>query len=88
MLFQVELPLALPEIMLGLNQVVVFALAMLIVTALLGTQDLGQKIYEALTRGEPGKGLVAGFCIAFIAMITDRILQSWARRRKRELGLI
>ena len=88
MLFQVELPLALPEIMLGLNQVVVFALAMLIVTALLGTQDLGQKIYEALTRGQPGKGLVAGFCIAFIAMITDRILQSWARRRKRELGLV
>ena len=87
MLFHVELPLALPEIMLGLNQIVVFALAMLIVTALLGTQDLGQKIYEALTRGQPGQGLVAGLGIAFIAMISDRILQSWARRRKQALGL-
>ena len=41
-LFQVELPLALPEIMLGLNQVVVFALAMLIVSSLLGTHDLSK----------------------------------------------
>ena len=86
-LFQVELPLALPEIMLGLNQVVVFALAMLIVSSLLGTHDLGQKIYEALTRVETGKGLVAGFGIALVAMIADRIIQAWATRRKRELGL-
>ena len=86
-LFQVELPLALPEIMLGLNQVVVFALAMLIVSSLLGTHDLGQKIYEALTRAQTGKGLVAGFAIALVAMIADRIIQAWATRRKRELGL-
>ena len=87
-LIQVELPLALPEIMLGLNQVVVFALAMLIVSSLLGTHDLGQKIYEALTRAEIGKGLVAGLGIALLAMIADRVIQAWATRRKRELGLV
>ena len=87
-LFQVELPLALPEIMLGLNQVIVFALAMLIVSSLLGTHDLGQKIYEALTRAQTGNGLVAGFGIALIAMIADRIIQAWAHRRKQELGLV
>ena len=87
LLMHVQLPLALPEIMLGLNQVVVFALAMLIVTALLGTQDLGQKIYEALTRAESGKGIVAGLGVAFIAMIADRIIQAWSTRRKAELGL-
>ena len=83
----VQLPLALPEIMLGLNQVVVFALAMLIVTALLGTQDLGQKIYQALARSELGNGIVAGLCIAFIAMIADRIIQALSARWKANLGL-
>ena len=87
LLRHVQLPLALPEIMLGLNQVVVFALAMLIVTALLGTQDLGQKIYQALARSEPGNGLIAGLGIAFIAMIVDRILQALSRRWKENLGL-
>lgn len=87
LLRHVQLPLALPEIMLGLNQVVVFALAMLIVTALLGTQDLGQKIYQALARSEPGNGLIAGLGIAFIAMIVDRILQALSRRWKESLGL-
>ena len=83
----VQLPLALPEIMLGLNQVVVFALAMLIVTALLGTQDLGHKIYQALARLELGNGLVAGLGIAFIAMIADRIIQALSARWKQNLGL-
>ncbi|MEX2647681.1 MAG: ABC transporter permease subunit [Alphaproteobacteria bacterium] len=86
-LIYVKLPLALPEIMLGLNQVIVYALSMLIVTSLLGTKDLGQSIYEALTRAETGKGLVAGFAIAFLAMIADRIIQSWSNRKKAEYGL-
>jgi glycine betaine/proline transport system permease protein len=86
-LFFVKLPLALPVIMLGLNQVIVFALSMLIVTSLLGTKDLGQSIYEALTRAETGKGLVAGFAIALLAMIADRIIQSWSNRKKAEYGL-
>ena len=87
LLRHVQLPLALPEIMLGLNQVVVFALAMLIVTALLGTQDLGQQIYRALAGAEIGDGVVAGLAIAFIAMIVDRILQALSRRWKANLGL-
>jgi glycine betaine/proline transport system permease protein len=86
-LLLVKLPLALPEIMLGLNQVIVYALSMLIVTSLLGTRDLGQSIYEALTRAETGKGLVAGFAIAFLAMIADRIIQSWSNRKKTAYGL-
>ena len=87
LLRHVQLPLALPEIMLGLNQVVMFALAMLIVTALLGTQDLGQKIYQALARSELGNGVVAGLGIAFIAMIADRIIQALSARWKANLGL-
>ena len=88
LLFQVELPLAIPEIMLGLNQVVMFALAMLVITALVGTVDLGQLVYEALTNADFGLGVIAGLGMALLAMITDRILQAWSRRKKIELGLI
>ena len=87
LLWQVQLPLALPEIMLGLNQTIMLGLAMLVIAALVGTLGLGQMIYIALTAADFGKGAVAGLGIALIAMITDRILQSWSARKKVELGL-
>ena len=87
LLWQVQLPLALPEIMLGLNQTIMLGLAMLVVAALVGTLGLGQMIYIALTAADFGKGAIAGMSIALIAMITDRILQSWSARKKVELGL-
>ena len=87
LLWQVQLPLALPEIMLGLNQTIMLGLAMLVIAALVGTLGLGQMIYIALTAADFGKGAVAGLSIALIAMITDRILQSWSARKKVELGL-
>ena len=87
LLWQVQLPLALPEIMLGLNQTIMLGLAMLVIAALVGTLGLGQMIYIALTAADFGKGAVAGLSIALIAMITDRILQSWSARKKIELGL-
>ncbi len=86
-LFQVQLPLALPEIMLGVNQVIMFGLAMLVVSALVGTRELGQLVYRALTSADPGKGAIAGLSIAFIAMVADRIVQAWSAERKKALGL-
>ena len=87
LLFHVKLPLALPEIALGLNQTVMFGLAMLVITSLVGTIGLGNLIYVALTKAQFGSGAVAGLGIALIAMITDRILQSWSQKKKQELGL-
>ncbi len=86
-LFQVQLPLALPEIMLGLNQTIMYGLAMLVIAALVGTSGLGQLVYIALGKADVGKGLVAGLSMALIAMVTDRIIQAWANRKKAELGL-
>ena len=86
-LFQVQLPLALPEIMLGLNQTICFGLAMLVIAALVGPKGLGQGVYIALGAGDVGKGFVAGLSMALIAMIADRITQAWSRRKKAELGL-
>ena len=85
--WQVELPLALPEIMLGLNQIVMFALAMLVITSLVGTKGLGMLVYVALSSADVGKGFVAGLSMALIAIIIDRIIQSWSKKKKAELGL-
>jgi glycine betaine/proline transport system permease protein len=75
---KVKLPLALPEIMLGVNQTIMMALSMLVITALVGTSDLGQEVYIALTRADIGHGIVAGVCVAFIAIIADRLIGAWA----------
>ncbi len=86
-LWQVKLPLAIPEIMLGLNQTIMFGLAMLVIAALVGTKGLGQAVYIALGSADAGKGLVAGFSMAIIAMIADRIIQAWAAGKKQALGI-
>ena len=86
-LWKVQLPIALPEIMLGINQTIMLALSMLVITALVGTRDLGQEVYIALTKADTGRGIVAGLCVAFIAIISDRLISAWVRRKKRELGL-
>ena len=82
-----QLPLALPEIMLGVNQTIMMALSMLVITALVGTRDLGQEVYIALTKADVGRGLVAGICVACLAMTADRLIAPWATARKRRLGL-
>ena len=86
-LFQVQIPLALPNIFAGVNQTIMMALSMLVITALVGTRDLGQEVYIALTKADTGRGLVAGVCVAFIAIISDRLISAWSNRRKAELGL-
>ena len=87
LLRKVQLPLALPHIMLGVNQTIMMALSMLVITALVGTRELGQEVYIALTKADSGRGIIAGICVAFIAIIADRMIGAWASRRKREYGL-
>jgi glycine betaine/proline transport system permease protein len=87
-LWKVELPIALPEIMLGINQTIMMALAMVAITALIGSRDLGQEIYKALPGADTGRGLLAGLGIAFIGIIADRLFSSWAGRRGQKYGLV
>lgn len=84
---KIKLKLALPEIMLGINQTIMLALSMLVITALVGTRDLGQEVYIALTKADTGRGLVAGIAVAFIAIIADRIITAGADRMRARLGL-
>jgi glycine betaine/proline transport system permease protein len=85
-LTKIRLKLALPEIMLGLNQTIMFALSMLVITALVGTRDLGQEVYAALAKADIGRGLVAGLAVAFIAIIADRLISASAVRLRRRLA--
>jgi glycine betaine/proline transport system permease protein len=87
LLFQVKLPLALPVIMLGLNQTIMYGIAMLVIAALVGTRDLGQQVYIGLGDGDFGVGMVAGFGMAIIAIIADRMTQAWSAQKKAALGL-
>jgi glycine betaine/proline transport system permease protein len=87
-LTRIRLRLALPEILLGLNQTIMFALSMLVITALVGTRDLGQEVYIALTKADSGRGLVAGLAVAFIAIIADRLIQAAAAKQRARLGLV
>ncbi len=87
LLTRIRLPLALPEVLLGLNQTIMLALSMLVITALVGTRDLGQEVYIALTKADTGRGLVAGFAIAFIAIMADRIIAASARAARVRYGL-
>jgi glycine betaine/proline transport system permease protein len=77
----------LPEIMLGINQTIMLALSMLVITALVGTRGLGQEVYIALTKADTGRGIVAGLCVAFIAIISDRLITAGARRARARLGI-
>ena len=86
-LTKIRLKLALPEIMLGINQTIMLALSMLVITALVGTRDLGQEVYIALTKADVGRGLVAGLSVAFIAIISDRLISAGAARMRARLGL-
>jgi len=87
-LWKIRLPLAFPEIMLGINQTIMFALFMVIIAAFIGTKDLGQEIFKSLTFADAGKGLVVGLCVAFMGLAVDRLVTEWASKRKRELGLV
>lgn len=84
----IELPLAFPHIMLGVNQTVIFALFMVIIGAFIGTIDLGQLILKAISDPKgTGIGLTLGFCVAFIGLAVDQVISTWAKKRKDALGL-
>ncbi|WAC28775.1 ABC transporter permease [Ancylobacter sp. SL191] len=85
-LAKVELPYALPEIMLGVNQVIMMALSMLVVSSFVGTNDLGKQIQVAISQADPGKGLSAGLAIAFLGIIADRMIGRWVANRRARLG--
>ncbi|MEL7012741.1 MAG: ABC transporter permease subunit [Pseudomonadota bacterium] len=79
-LIWVRLPSALPTLLIGVNQTIMMAFSMLIIAALVGTKDLGQEVLIALNRSLVGEGIVAGLCVACLALISDALLKAAAAR--------
>jgi glycine betaine/proline transport system permease protein len=75
LLFKVEIPLAIPSIMTGINQSIMMSLSMVVVAALIGAGGLGYDVLFALQHVETGNGILAGLAIAILAMVLDRIVQ-------------
>ena len=71
--------------MLGLNQTIMYGLAMLVIAALVGTTGLGQLIYIGLSKASFGSGMIAGIGIAIIAMVADRMTQAWSRNLQKNI---
>ena len=86
-LINVQFPLALPTIMVGVNQTVLFSLFMVIIAAFIGTIDLGQEMQRALSSSDFGKGMTLGLCVAFMGLMMDHLAMRWSADRKRALGL-
>ena len=83
---RVQLPVAMPEIMLGINQTILLSLSMIIICAMVGTRDLGQEVFKALSKADAGRGIVAGLVIAFIGIIADRLITAWVNRMRERRG--
>ncbi len=81
LLFYVELPLALPSIMTGINQTILMSLSMVVIASLIGAEGLGALILEALQYAAKGQGLLGGLAILLCAMVIDRIAQGMYRKK-------
>jgi glycine betaine/proline transport system permease protein len=75
MLFKIELPQALPTIMTGVNQTTMMAMAMVVISSMIGAEGIGSEVLVAIRRLEVGRGFQAGFAIVFLAIILDRLMQ-------------
>ena len=86
-LAKVQIPIALPTIMAGINQTTMMALAMVTIASLVAAGGLGDNVNRALQKNEPGNGLLAGLAIVFLAIIIDRLTQAVASAQRGPLSV-
>jgi glycine betaine/proline transport system permease protein len=84
-LFGVQLPLAMPTIMAGVNQTIMMALAMVVIASMIGVKGLGQPVLKSITNQYFTMGLFNGLAIVVIAIMFDRVSQAYAKRSQRHL---
>lgn len=82
MLMKIELPQALSTIMTGVNQTTMMAMAMVVISSMIGAEGIGEQVLISIRRLEVGQGFQAGLGIVFLAIILDRVLQGFANRLK------
>ena len=80
-LFGVQLPLAMPSIMAGINQATMMALSMVVIASMIGARGLGEDVLVGIQTLDVGRGLEAGLAIVILAVVIDRITQAYGRPR-------
>ncbi|MEM7693460.1 MAG: proline/glycine betaine ABC transporter permease [Pseudomonadota bacterium] len=83
MLTGVQIPLALPSIMQGINQTMMMALAMVVIASMIGARGVGETVLLGLQRNDAGQGLIGGIAIVILAIIFDRITQAAGQRAQK-----
>jgi glycine betaine/proline transport system permease protein len=86
LLTKVELPQALPSIMAGVNQTMMLALSMVVIASMIGAGGLGNEVLRAIQRLDVGLGFESGIGVVLLAIVLDRITQSFGQGRRRSLG--
>lgn len=81
-LFKLQLPIAMPTIMAGINQTIMLSLSMVVIASMIGAQGVGAYVYRAVTQGNTGVGFEAGLAIVILAIILDRLTQQIIRKSK------
>lgn len=76
LLFKVQLPVALPSIMAGINQTIMLALSMVVIGAMAGSFGLGREVYRAVTSARIAQGFESGVAVVLLAMVLDRFTQA------------
>ncbi|WP_025897778.1 ABC transporter permease [Sneathiella glossodoripedis] len=84
-LFGVQLPLALPTIMAGINQTIMMALAMVVIASMIGVKGLGQPVLKSITNQYFTLGLFNGLAIVALAIVFDRVSQAYGKRTQKHL---
>ncbi|MDP7084049.1 MAG: ABC transporter permease subunit [Dehalococcoidia bacterium] len=82
-LAKVQLPMALPTVMAGVNQTIMMALAMVVIASMIGAKGLGVEVLNGIARLEVGRGFLGGLGIVIMAVVIDRITQGLAKTRQR-----
>ena len=85
-LSKVQVPMALPTIMAGVNQTTMMALAMVTIASMVAAGGLGDNVLRAIQKNEVGNGVIAGLAIVFMAIVIDRLTQAVARGRQEALN--
>ncbi len=83
LLYKVQLPLAMPSIMAGINQTMMLALSMAVIASMIGAPGLGSVVLEGISTVNVGLGLTGGLGIVVLAIVMDRITQGLARKNKK-----
>jgi len=86
-LFGVQIPLAMPTILAGVNQTTMMALAMVVIASMIGAGGLGYQVLQGIGRLEVSRGLFAGLGIVALAIIFDRVTQAFGKRLQARIGL-